>query len=313
MPKVKQEALEPDQRKELISHLEQIGRRTWKGQWRESMALPEELPIENRESIIRYLLLRSLLNQQGDTGKIREFVRELFARFGDTLLYQPDTVEQRFGDVLDIFREIGGRKGRELYRVGALGGIKPLSLFLYRFATFIFLVRNLPDGTGLYELSRSRLQDGVNSLWAFLREHSILEGGWVGNDPKAARMLTNWLVWLFVEKWRELDIDMRETLMVVDGHVGKVFCRTGVIEDVVYESGRPYVIVAKNMRGSIEKRVQSVPQVVPMFVDEGAFHVAMKWCFEASPDCTRCPVRSWCMAGQGSMEHQRWSAYQRFK
>lgn len=51
--------------------------------------------------------------------------------------------------------------------------------------------------------------------------------------------------------------------MVVDGHVGKVFCRTGAVKTVVYESKSPFIIMAKDMRSSIEvlvkKRRKSFP------------------------------------------------------
>jgi len=36
-------------------------------------------------------------------------------------------------------------------------------------------------------------------------------------------------------------------VMIVDGHVGKVFCRTGLLEEVLYEKRRPYIIQASNL------------------------------------------------------------------
>jgi adenine-specific DNA glycosylase len=50
-----------------------------------------------------------------------------------------------------------------------------------------------------------------------------------------------------------------------------------------------------------------------MFVDEGSFQVAMDWCFERSPNCSQCPLNTLCLAGQGSGEHFRWTAYQKFE
>ena len=80
-------------------------------------------------------------------------------------------------------------------------------------------------------------------LFNFLNTHSVLESGWVGNDPKACRMFVNWIVFLFNEIWKQIFNEiwkqkvakMEETLMIVDGHVGKVFCRTGLLEEVLYE------------------------------------------------------------------------------
>ena len=300
-----------EEREKLILRLADLGRGFWQRCWKEGMSLPKDFPLEEREGVTRYLLLRALLNQQGDTGKVKELVQKLFATLGMDLLHSPTILEERFSQVLEVFREVGGSKGAKLYRVGALGGIKPLSLSLYRLATFVLFIRNMRGS--FYETVREELSKGVRSLWAFLRDDPIWDGGWVGNDPKAARMLTNWLAWLFGEIWKEVQVDPQETLMIVDGHVGKVFCRTGAVETVLYEAKRPYVILAKDMRANIEEIVGTVPNAQPMFVDEGAFQVAMQWCFEVSPDCPDCPVRDLCLAGRDSREHQRWTAYKKSK
>lgn len=242
------------------------------------MALPDTLSLNDWESIVRYLLLRALLNQQGVTEKVLEFVRSLFASFGQQLLYEPTEVAKRFEEVLFVFRRVDGEKGAEIYRVGALGGIKPLSLFLYRFAAFAFFINGLDNNLSV--IIENELRKGVSSLLAFLRDNPILDGGWVGNNPKAARMLTNWLAWLFSDVWRKVKVDLSKTLMIVDGHVGKVFCRTGALETVSYEGSRPFIIVARDMRNNVEALLKTALQAVPMFVDEGAFQVAMNWCFE---------------------------------
>jgi len=311
MPRERQTSLKSEEREELITRLANLGRFFWQRYWKESMSLPEDLPLDDRETVLRYLLLRALLNQQGDTGRVRKLVQKLFAALGMELLHSPDTVEERFDQVLAAFHEVGGKRGAELYRVGALGGIKPLSLFLYRLASFVIFIRTMRGS--FYEAVKKELVKGIRQLWAFLRDDPILDGGWVGNDPKAARMLANWIAWLFGEVWQEMRVDLQETLMIVDGHVGKVFCRTGTVETVIYEAKRPYVILAKEMRASIEETVRTVSGVQPMFVDEGAFQVAMQWCFEVSPNCLECPLKDLCLAGQGSKGHQRWTAYKKFR
>ncbi len=125
-------------------------------------------------------------------------------------------------------------------------------------------------------------------------------------------MLTNWLVWLWGFVWGELAVDLSETLMIVDGHVGKVFCRTGALEIVSYEGKRPFIILAKDMRGNIESLVTATPGAVPMWVDEGAFQVAMEYCTDLSPSCLSCPIQTLCLAGQGSTAHLQWTAYQQY-
>ncbi len=309
MPKVVQKSLNQDELVQLLQRLQDIGQAFWQQNWQASIALPDELPLYDREAVTRFSLLRAVLNQQGDTGKVRELVRALLSAFGQRLLDEPLEIARQFGDVLSVFYQVGGKKGAEIYRVGALGGIKPLSLFLYRFAAFAFFIGGL--SRPFCEIVQEKLQQGVTSLWAFLRDDPILNGGWVGNDPKAARMLTNWLVWLFGAIWRQVTVNWEETLMIVDGHVGKVFCRMGAVKTVTYESQRPFIILAKEMRGDIEALTKRVPQSVPMFIDEGAFYIAMNWCFETQPKCAECPIRALCLAGQGSVEHLRWSAYQK--
>lgn len=307
MPRVIQKGLSDDELVQFLQRLQSIGQDFWQRNWRESMALPEDLPLHDHEAITRFLLLRTLLNQQGDTGKVRELVRALFAAFKRQLLDEPLKVVSQFYEVLAVFYRVGGEKGAKIYRVGALGGIKPLSLFLYRFAAFAFFISGLDRL--LYEIVEDKLQQGVHNLWAFFRDDPILNGGWVGNDPKAVRMLTNWLIWLFGAIWRKVDVNLEDTLMVVDGHVDKVFCRAGAVKTVVYEPQRPFIIVAKDIRSGIETLVKGAPQAIPMFVDEGAFTIAMNWCFETQPNCAECPIRTACLAGRGSDEHLRWSAY----
>jgi hypothetical protein len=310
MPKIKQETLDAQQREQLLQKLEKIGKRYWEKHWKESMALPEGLSIEDKESVLRYLLLRVLLNQQGDTDKVKELARELFNTFKETLLYNPSQVEQQFESALEVFHKVGGQRGSEIYRVGALGGIKPLSLFLYRLFAFNIFICTI---SSFYSLVKDKINIGVSALWEFLRDDPILDGGWVGNDPKAARMLTNWFVWLFSGVWNELTMDLSETMMIVDGQVGKIFCRTGILETVSYEKKRPYIILAKDMRKDIESIVKTTPRVAPMLVDEGAFQVAKNWCSDIQPNCHNCPLFSLCLAGQGSKKHLRWTAYKKFE
>ena len=109
-------------------------------------------------------------------------------------------------------------------------------------------------------------------LFNFLNTHPVLESGWVGNDPKACRMFVNWVVFLFNEIWEQKVAKMRETLMIVDGHVGKVFCRTRLLEEVLYEKRRPYIIQASKMRQRIEEIVSRFGKI-PFYVDNGAFYL----------------------------------------
>ncbi len=63
MPKVRQRILSHNSAEQVIRQLQSVGEEFWYRHWRESMALPDSLPIDDRESVARYLLLRALLNR----------------------------------------------------------------------------------------------------------------------------------------------------------------------------------------------------------------------------------------------------------
>ncbi len=60
--------------------------------------------------------------------------------------------------------------------------------------------------------------------------------------------------------------------MIVDGHVGKVFSRTGLLDTVEHVKDTTQ-IHAQKMREQIEELVASVPDVAPFYVDDGAFYL----------------------------------------
>ncbi|MBC7329206.1 hypothetical protein H5T88_02490 [bacterium] len=92
--------------------------------------------------------------------------------------------------------------------------------------------------------------------------------------------------------------------MIVDGHVGKVFCRTGLLGEVLYEKDRPFIIHASKMRPIIEQIV-SQAGVIPFYVDNGAFYLYEDgYCKDLEPDCRICPVREFCK------RYIKWTAYQ---
>lgn len=82
--------------------------------------------------------------------------------------------------------------------------------------------------------------------------------------------------------------------MIVDGHVGKVFCRSGLLGEVLYEKSRPYIIQASKMRAWIEGIV-SKSERVPFYVDNGAFYLFEDgFCTDLNPDCQGCPINKMC-------------------
>lgn len=95
-------------------------------------------------------------------------------------------------------------------------------------------------------------------------------------------------------------------LMIVDGHVGKVFCRSGLLEEVSYEAGRPYIIQATKMRQTIEAMVVASGSI-PFYVDNGAFYLFEDgFCLDLDPRCPSCIVSPICK------KYTKWTAYKKW-
>jgi len=309
MPREKQESLSDKEKEKLLIILEEQGKEKWFKRWKEHMAIPNNLNVlsmdkDDWERILRYLLLRVLINQQARFETVREMSIRISEEFTDMLLSQPFKISE--SELFKVFKEVAGEKGSLLYRVGALGGIKPISLFSYRFKSYEGFIRWLNENKlNFVDIIIGQLKNSKPiGLFSFLNTHPVLEAGWVGNDPKACRMFVNWVVFLFCEIWKQTEVKMEETLMVVDGHVGKIFCRTGLLENVLYEKRRPYIIQASKMRFWIEEIVLKFNRI-PFYVDNGAFYLFEDgYCTELDPNCKKCPINKLCK------KYIKWTAYQ---
>jgi len=312
MPKEKQQSLSDEEKKKLLDVLESNGRVKWLKRWKRHMAIPGNLDVlskdkNEQEKVLRYLLLRVLINQQARFEKVREMSIRISEEFTDILLFEPFKIPE--SELFKVFKDVAGEKGSSLYRVGSLGGIKPVSLFSYRFKAYEGFIRWLNENNlNFIDVIIEHLQnDKPITLFNFLNTHPVLESGWVGNDPKACRMFVNWVVFLFNEIWKQKVAKMEETLMIVDGHVGKVFCRTGLLDEVMYEKKRPYIIQASKMRPWIEEIVSKFNKI-PFYVDNGAFYLFEDgYCTELDPDCKKCPVNKLCK------KYLKWTAYQKWE
>jgi hypothetical protein len=84
-----------------------------------------------------------LLNQQARVEKVKGLSVSLYGEFSEKLSYEPFNIYEK--KLFSIFKEIGGAKGSLVYKVGALGSIKPLSLFAYRFKAYEGFIRWLRE------------------------------------------------------------------------------------------------------------------------------------------------------------------------
>jgi endonuclease III len=83
--------------------------------------------------------------------------------------------------------------------------------------------------------------------------------------------------------------------MPVDGHVAKVFTRTGFLINVNTENENTKIIEAEKERERIEKDVKALkPDADTFAIDYGAFLIGIKYCNDANPKCYECPLNKIC-------------------
>ncbi|MBC7189734.1 hypothetical protein H5U35_05925, partial [Candidatus Aerophobetes bacterium] len=184
MPREEQEKLSDDQINKLLKILEKQGRYKWIKRWKTHMAIPNNLnPLsterKEQEKILRYLLLRVLINQQARFEKVREMSIRILEEFTDILLFEPFKISEF--ELFKVFKDVAGDKGSMLYRVGALGGIKPISLFSYRFKAYEGFIRWLKENSlDIIDVIVEYLKkEKPKGLFDFLNSHPVISAGWV--------------------------------------------------------------------------------------------------------------------------------------
>lgn len=237
----------------------------------------------DRERIIRFLLMVALLDQQAESPTARLTARRIYDKFGDDLFFSPQAVLVRMHTLVSL-------KGD--YKISpAIGRVLPrFGWMVLRVGAFL-----------IYEMmiNKKKLSDELGKLAtpgdavSFLQSNAVLEAVL---REKATSMFISWVghpdLGIDVSKgrWRVSDFQMP-----VDGHVGKVFSRTGMLSEIVHEgkpgsSGRWNIIQASNMRPLIQAVVNEYGNDCIM-VDHGAFRIGWNCC----PDnlqgmtCDSCP------------------------
>ena len=91
MAREKQLGLSDSEKEKLLDILEKDGREKWLKRWKEHMAIPSNLDVlskdkDEQEKILRYSLLRVLINQQARFEKVGEMSIRISEEFKDVLL-----------------------------------------------------------------------------------------------------------------------------------------------------------------------------------------------------------------------------------
>jgi len=113
MPREKQQSLSDEEKEKLLTTLEKDGRTKWFKRWKEHMAIPSNLDVfskdkDEQEKILRYLLLRVLINQQARFEKVREMSIRISEEFTDVLLSEPFKISE--SELFKVFKDVAGKK-----------------------------------------------------------------------------------------------------------------------------------------------------------------------------------------------------------
>jgi len=274
--------------KSMINILEHIGKSL---QPLELFEIINSLPtavVVDKEKLTRFLLLTAFLDQQAESPSARRTAIHIYRIFGDDLFFRPQNCLIQIDKLVSL---------KDEYKVSpAIGRVLP------KFGWFVLRV----GGFLTYEmmLNKTNLLEKIGQCTTpskaieFLHSNPLVESIFRG---KAARMYISWIghsdlgIDVSNGKW---DKSLFE--MPVDGHVGKIFSRAGLVSEVIHEGkkgsgSRWNIIVASNMRPLIQEVTNKYSRDCIM-VDHGAFQIGINCC----PDnlegiaCDSCPRANFC-------------------
>jgi len=272
----------------MIHVLERVGRLLEPVDLKSTITgLPNEV-VGDKEKISRFLLLSAILDQQAESPTARKTAIQIHGIFGDDLFYAPRTVMLNFQKLVPLKADykISPAIGRVLPRFGWI---------VLRVGAFLIYEMTLNNRKLSEELGRCETpRNALDLLYSSPVLESILR-------DKAVRMYVSWIghpelgIDVSKGKWRKADFEMP-----VDGHVGKIFSRTGMVKEIIHEAkegknARWNIISASKMRPSIQAVVNEHSGDCIM-ADHGAFRLGITCC----PDnlqgiaCSSCPRTATC-------------------
>jgi hypothetical protein len=210
-------------KKVILSKLAEIGETAFESRRAEMVPpMPDSASIEVK---LRHLLLWSLLNQRTEARIAGQVAYDLFAKFGERLFFEPLFVVKRFDEVSSVFQE-----SQYPVRFAYLNRDSVATLLVGSF--LCFMIRLNDDE----ELLEQKAREGPIGFLSFLNHEKLL----ASLGEKAARMLVGFVghpkLDLTTVKYRA-----EELFVFVDGTVGKVFARTGLVEKIpAYRGNQVY-------------------------------------------------------------------------
>jgi hypothetical protein len=287
-------------KKAILSKLAEIGETAFES--RRAEMIPPMPDSNSLEIKLRYLLLWSLLNQRTEAKIAGKVAYSLLTKFGERLFFEPLFVIKRFGEVASIFQE-----SQYPVRFAYLNRDSVATLLVGSFLCFMI---KLNDNE---ELLEQKAREGPTRFLSYLKHEKLM----APLGEKAARMLVGFVghpkLDLTAVKYRK-----EELFVFVDGTVGKVFARTGLVEEIpAYRGNQVY---ATRMRTAIDTLVRDLKVGDPMMVDGGAYALGQFCCDDAKPSCTNCSWQGDCLVSKiclkkcplsdiGCAKQIRWMAY----
>jgi endonuclease III len=284
VPKV----LQPHQKRELLDILERIGSENLVKDLQSSLLniINDTDLLSNKEFLLRYLLLAVVLDQQAESDSAREALKRIMQIYGANFFMSPQMYFDKIYEMLNVVLKVYKPRVRVIR-------MKSEGVTLLRIGGFLLAVHGISlKFGGLYQY-----------FVQFRNPATLLEQGILSNPllsallfEKAARLYVGWITHpqLFVKLYGD-NVRKSSIPMPVDGHVAKVFVRTGFLATVNIESKSTMIIEAEKERERIEKEVLALkPDADTFAIDYGTFLVGIKYCNDANPRCYECLLNKIC-------------------
>ncbi len=286
MPRIQLKQLPDPDKLKLIKRLEDIGKKKLRRDLYDTLlyVLSKDL-LSNKEFLSRYLLLAAVLDQQAETGSARDTVITIYNECDEDFFLNPGVYVNKIYDLFEKVKDVYKVKSRVIR-------MKKEGMLLLRLGGYLLTLVNI----------EGRYKSLVDYLMLFKTPESLLNG--ILSDvllsglfyEKAARMYVGWVTHpdLYISVYGRIPVNTIP--MVVNGHVCKVFARTGLLNSVLIEDVERPIVKAENERRNIERLTRRYyPQGDFFMIDYGAFYIGIKYCGEKDPQCNECPINELCL------------------
>lgn len=300
MKRYEKMSLSTSAKQQMLLKLSEIGEVAFESRRQEMIpAIPK---IDELETTLRYLLLWSMINQRTEAKIAGQVAFSLYEKFGEDLFFRPTKVLRNFKGVTKVFQEL-----KYPVRFAYLTRNAIATLLVGSFLSFMIKLN------GQQENLEPKAREGPRKFADFLRRETLLSA----LGEKATRMYVSFIGHPKIDL-TEINYDKRKLFVFVDGTVGKVFARTGLIEKV--RSYRGHQVYATKMRLTIDKLMDDLKIEDPMMVDGGTYALGQFCCVDTNPSCQKCNRTGACIIAKvcngkcplfelGCLKRVQWMAY----